>query len=167
MIAPMVDILLVVLVFFIVTWNFALSENELDVRVPTATKANEAQPYVGQVVINITANGSVVVNRQQKSLQELLELLKKLSQLYPDQAVIVRGDQAVDYKHIVDVLDICQKLRQPKRYQRFRRVRNNTNPHVFGPPTRLQSLCAQRGPGGIPKASRCKNGASSDRPACG
>ena len=93
MIAPMVDILLVVLVFFIVTWNFALSENELDVRVPTATKANETQPYVGQVVINITADGTVIVNRQQKSLPELLELLKKLSQLYPDQAVIVRGDQ--------------------------------------------------------------------------
>ena len=31
MIAPIVDILLVILVFFIVTWNFALSENELDV----------------------------------------------------------------------------------------------------------------------------------------
>ena len=45
MIAPMVDILLVVLVFFIVTWNFALSENELDVRVPTATKANEATAH--------------------------------------------------------------------------------------------------------------------------
>jgi len=67
MIAPMVDILLVVLVFFIVTWNFALSENELDVRVPTATKANEPQPYVGQVVINITAKGAVIVNRQQES----------------------------------------------------------------------------------------------------
>jgi biopolymer transport protein ExbD len=109
MIAPMVDILLVVLVFFIVTWNFALSENELDVRVPTATKANETQPYVGQVVINITANGSVIVNRQQKNPSDLLELFNKLSQLYPDQAVIVRGDQAVDYKHIVDVLDICRQ----------------------------------------------------------
>ncbi|HWY93054.1 MAG TPA: biopolymer transporter ExbD [Chthoniobacterales bacterium] len=109
MIAPMVDILLVILVFFIVTWNFALTENELDVRVPTATKANEPQPYVGQVVINITANGAIVVNRLQKNPQELLELLKKLSQLYPDQAVIVRGDQAVDYKHIVDVLDICRQ----------------------------------------------------------
>src|ERR1700750_565652 len=84
MIAPMVDILLVVLGFFIVTWNFALSENELDDRVPTATKANEAQPYVGQVVINIAANGTVIVNRQPKSSQELLDLLKKLSQLYPD-----------------------------------------------------------------------------------
>jgi biopolymer transport protein ExbD len=109
LIAPMVDILLVILVFFIVTWNFALSENELDVRVPTATKANEAQQYVGQVVINVASNGTVIVNRQQKSSQELLELLKKLSQLYPDQAVIVRGDQAVDYKHIVDVLDICRQ----------------------------------------------------------
>jgi biopolymer transport protein ExbD len=109
MIAPMVDILLVVLVFFIVTWNFALSENELDVRVPTATKANEPQPYVGQVVINVTATGSIVVNRQEKKPVELLDQLKKLSQLYPDQAVIVRGDQAVDYKHIVDVLDICRQ----------------------------------------------------------
>ena len=110
LIAPMVDILLVVLVFFIVTWNFALSENELDVRVPTATKANEAQPYVGQVVINITANGTVIVNRQPKSPAGTSGACsKKLSQLYPDQAVIVRGDQAVDYKHIVDVLDICRQ----------------------------------------------------------
>jgi biopolymer transport protein ExbD len=109
LIAPMVDILLVLLVFFIVTWNFALSENELDVRVPTATKSNETQQYVGQVVINIKTDGSVVVNRQPKSSAELLDLLKKLSQLYPDQAVIVRGDQGVEYKHIVDVLDICRQ----------------------------------------------------------
>ena len=109
MIAPMVDILLVVLVFFIVTWNFALSENELDVRVPSASKANETQPYVGQVVINIKADGTIIVNRQPKTLPELLQLLKKLSQLYPDQAAIVRGDQGVEYKHIVEVLDICRQ----------------------------------------------------------
>jgi biopolymer transport protein ExbD len=109
MIAPMIDILLVVLVFFIVTWNFALAENELDVRVPSATKANEPQPYVGQVVINVKSDGSIVVNRQTKTGPELLEQLKKLSQLYPDQAVIVRGDEAVDYKHIVEVLDICRQ----------------------------------------------------------
>ena len=109
LIAPMVDILLVVLVFFIVTWNFALSENELDVRVPSAAKANETQPYVGQVVINIKADGTIIVNRQPKTLPELLQLLRKLSQLYPDQAAIVRGDQGVEYKHIVEVLDICRQ----------------------------------------------------------
>jgi biopolymer transport protein ExbD len=109
MIAPMVDILLVVLVFFIVTWNFALTENELDVRVPSAAKANEPQPYVGQVVINVKADGTIVVNRQTKTADELLDQLKKLAGLYPDQAVIVRGDESVDYKHIVEVLDICRQ----------------------------------------------------------
>ena len=109
LIAPMVDSLLVVLVFFIVTWNVALSENELDVRVPSAAKANETQPYVGQVVINIKADGTIIVNRQPKTLPELLQLLQKLSQLYPDQAAIVRGDQGVEYKHIVEVLDICRQ----------------------------------------------------------
>jgi biopolymer transport protein ExbD len=109
MIAPMVDILLVILCFFIVTWNFALAENELDVRVPSASNVNQPQPYVGQVVINVKADGTVVVNHQPKSSEELLDQLKKLSQLYPDQAVIVRGDEAVDYKHIVEVLDICRQ----------------------------------------------------------
>jgi biopolymer transport protein ExbD len=109
MIAPMIDILLVVLVFFIVTWNFALTENELDVRVPSAAKANEPQPYVGQVVINVKADGTIVVNRQTKTPDELLDQLKKLAGLYPDQAVIVRGDESVDYKHIVEVLDICRQ----------------------------------------------------------
>src|ERR1700720_231860 len=94
LIAPMVDILLVILVFFIVTWNFALAENELDVRVPSAAKANEPQPYVGQVVINVKSDGAIVVNRQAKTGPDLLHQLKKLSQLYPDQAVIVRGDEA-------------------------------------------------------------------------
>jgi biopolymer transport protein ExbD len=57
----------------------------------------------------VKANGTIIVNRQQKNAQELLDQLKKLAQLYPDQAVIVRGDEAVDYKHIVEVLDICRQ----------------------------------------------------------
>lgn len=107
-IAPMVDVLLVLLVFFIVTWNFAMSENELDVKVPSASQAKESQPYVGQVVVNVKADGTIVFNRKALSGQELLEKLQKLSELYPDQAVILRGDQSVDYKYVVDVLDICR-----------------------------------------------------------
>ncbi len=108
-IAPMVDILLVLLVFFIVTWNFALSENELDVKIPTASKAKEAQPYVGQVVVNVRADGTIVFNRKPLSAEELENKLEQLSKLYPDQAVILRGDQRVNYRYIVDVLDICRK----------------------------------------------------------
>lgn len=104
----MVDVLLVLLVFFIVTWNFALSENELDVKVPAASQAKETQQYVGQVVVNVKADGGIVFNRQPLSSAQLLEKLKTLSGLFPDQAVILRGDREVNYKYIVEVLDICR-----------------------------------------------------------
>src|SRR5580700_8652856 len=89
-IAPMVDILLVLLVFFIVTWNFSLNERELDVKIPTATHAKDTDPYVGQVVVNVKTDGTIVFNRQQISSDELVVKLKELSKLYPDQAVILR-----------------------------------------------------------------------------
>jgi len=108
-IAPMVDILLVLLVFFIVTWNFALNENELAVKIPTASHAAEQKPYVGQVVVNVRADGTIVFNRKPITPEELLAKLKELARLFPDQAVILRGDQSVDYKFIVNVLDLCRE----------------------------------------------------------
>ncbi|HEX8371311.1 MAG TPA: biopolymer transporter ExbD [Chthoniobacterales bacterium] len=106
--APMIDILMVVLCFFILTWNSALHENELDVKVPSAKSAKEAQPYLGQVVINIRSDGTFVMNKNELDRDALLARLKKLSGLYPDQAVIVRGDESVEYRHIAAVLDICR-----------------------------------------------------------
>jgi biopolymer transport protein ExbD len=108
-IAPMVDVLLVLLVFFIVTWNFALSENELDIKLPSAAKANETQAYVGQVVVNVKKNGQLVFNRQPITGSDLLAKLQQLSELYPDQAVILRADENTNYKFVVRVLDICRE----------------------------------------------------------
>src|SRR3954468_24569274 len=90
-IAPMVDILLVLLCFFIVTWSFARKENELDVKVPSAEHAKESNPVLNQTVINIKADGTVVWNRKNYPLPELINKLSELSQIYPDYAIILRG----------------------------------------------------------------------------
>lgn len=105
-IAPMVDILLVLLVFFIVTWNFALSENELDVKIPNASHAKPTEQYVGQVVVNVKADGTLVFNRQVISPEDLQAKLTELAKLYPDQAVILHGDERASYASIAKVLDI-------------------------------------------------------------
>lgn len=108
LIAPMVDILLVLLGFFMLTWTFARYETELDVQVPTAKEGKESRRSVGEVIINVKADGSIVINHRVLSPEELTSMLAKISQLYPDQAVILRGDEKVDYRHIVQVLDICR-----------------------------------------------------------
>jgi biopolymer transport protein ExbD len=107
--APLVDVLLLLLIFFLLTWNAARTENELDVRVPKASAAKEKSAPIGDVVVNVKADGSVVVNRRSLSGAELSELLKSLVQLNSDQAVVIRGDEAGAYKNVIGVLNICSE----------------------------------------------------------
>jgi len=107
-IAPMVDIVFLLLIFFLVTWNFARSETELDVKVPTAQEGKETRRAVGEVILNVKANGTVVMNRRELTPEALREALQKISTLYPDQAIVLRGDENVEYRHIVEALDICR-----------------------------------------------------------
>ncbi len=107
-IAPFVDILLFLLVFFIMSWNFSRTEAELDVKVPSAREGKESKRPVGEVILNVKRDGSVVMNRRAMNAQELEETLTRIAKLYPDQAVVLRGDQEVNYKYIVDALDVCR-----------------------------------------------------------
>jgi biopolymer transport protein ExbD len=107
-IAPMVDILLFLLVFFMLTWNFSRNEAELDVKVPAAQEGKETRRPAGEVILNVKKDGAIVMNRRPMSSEELLETLSRIAKLYPDQAVILRGDENVDYRFVVDVLDICR-----------------------------------------------------------
>jgi biopolymer transport protein ExbD len=107
--APLVDVLLLLLIFFLMTWNAARNENELDVKVPKASSAKEKMAPIGDVIVNVKADGTVVVNRRSLTGAELTELLKGLVQLNADQAVVIRGDEAGAYKNIVNVLNICSE----------------------------------------------------------
>lgn len=107
-IAPIVDVLLVLLCFFIVTWSFAKKEMEMDVKVPAAESGKESNPVMNQTVLNVKADGTVVWNRKLVPLDELQTRLKELSGLYPDYAIILRGDATASYQSIVRVLDTCR-----------------------------------------------------------
>ena len=105
--APLVDVLMLLLIFFLLTWNAARNENELDVKVPKASEAKEKSAPIGDVVVNVKADGNVVVNRRTLNGLELSELLRNLVQLDENQAVVIRGDETGAYKNVVDVLNIC------------------------------------------------------------
>ena len=105
--APLVDVLLLLLIFFLLTWNAARNENELDVKVPKASAAKEKSAPIGDVVVNVQADGNVVVNRRTLTPAELTDLLKGRVQLNAEQAVVIRGDETGAYKNIIGVLNIC------------------------------------------------------------
>ena len=107
--APLVDVLLLLLIFFLMTWNAARNENELDVKVPKASSAKEKSAPIGDVVVNVKSDGNVVVNRRTLNPAELTDLLRGLIQLNAEQAVVIRGDETGAYKNVVEVLNICSQ----------------------------------------------------------
>jgi biopolymer transport protein ExbD len=108
-IAPMVDILLVLLCFFIVTWSLAKKELDLKVRVPSAQNAQESVSVVNQTVLNVRVDGTVILNNMPVPRTELISRLKVLSALFPDYSIIVRGDEHTEWYHIAAVLDTCRE----------------------------------------------------------
>ncbi len=110
-IAPLVDVLLVLLLYFILTWNFALTESQLDISVPTAREGRSAERAIGQMIVNVDVQGNIIVNRRVLAPDELLRILKRLGAEFPDQAVVLRGDERVNYRAIVRVLDICREAK--------------------------------------------------------
>ncbi|MEM6823095.1 MAG: biopolymer transporter ExbD [Verrucomicrobiota bacterium] len=106
--APFIDVILFLLVFFLLTWNISRYEAELSVSLPVAEQAENSTRMPGEILINVTENGSIIVNRKQLQPNELKEILTKVTADFPDQAVILRADRATEYQNVIRVIDICR-----------------------------------------------------------
>lgn len=107
--APMIDILLLLLSFFIISWQFSRSETELNVSVPTAQEGAEPERVRGEIIINVLGDGSIKVEGTAMDLNQLLGKLSAIAKQFENQPVRIRGDGGVAYQRIVEVIDTCQK----------------------------------------------------------
>ena len=69
----------------------------------------DSQRPISQCILNITVDGSVILNRQTLTCDQLRAKLKQLAAIHPDQAVILRADEKAPYSDIVGVLDTCRE----------------------------------------------------------
>lgn len=107
--APMIDILLLLLSFFIIGWQFGRSETELNVSVPTAQEGAESDRQRGEIIINVLPDRVIRVEGSDMDLPKLHEKLSAIAKQFENQPVRIRGDGKVDYQRIVEVIDTCQK----------------------------------------------------------
>lgn len=107
--APMIDILLLLLSFFIISWQFTRSETELNVSVPTAQEGGDPNRQRGEIIINVLKDGSLKVEGLEVDLSGLQGKLQAIAKQFENQPVRIRGDGQVSYQRIVEVIDTCQK----------------------------------------------------------
>ncbi len=107
--APMIDVVFLLLIFFIVSWNFARFEVDAAVVVPEVETSEQTSRVPGEIIINVTGEGTVKISNELMGREQLLAKLSSLAERFPDQPVILRGHKTVPFKHIMMVLDTCQK----------------------------------------------------------
>jgi biopolymer transport protein ExbD len=107
--APMIDIVFLLLIFFIVTWQFSRSETELGVSVPTAEEGADPERQRGEIIINVLADNSIRVEGLNVDLIQLHGKLAAIARQFENQPVRIRGDGKVAYQRIVEVIDTCKK----------------------------------------------------------
>jgi len=108
-IAPLVDVLILLLAFFIISWKFSRFETEIDISLPAAEKGEPLSREYNEIVVNVHIDGRVVVDSQPYDESKLFGRLEKIAKINPNVAVIVRSDRATPFEHIVDVLDTCKR----------------------------------------------------------
>lgn len=111
-IAPMVDVVFVLMLFFMATTGDKVTEKELRIALPSGQSAGEQQTKV-PIIIEISSDGIVFVNNTQmgagskdRELLQLRELLKRSleGQTDPDP-VIIRPALDTKQERVVDVLN--------------------------------------------------------------
>ena len=107
--APMIDIVFLLLIFFIVTWQYTRSETELDVSVPNAQEGAEPERQKGEIVINILSDNTIRVEGKTLDLEGLRGTLTSIAEQFENQPVRIRGDAHVEFQRIVEVIDTCRK----------------------------------------------------------
>lgn len=107
--APLIDIVFLTLVFFLTISTYSTIESEVDIALPTADSAMQNDRSQGEIYINIRKDGAIVLNGREMNLEELQDVLKRVAELFPGGAVIVRGDREAYLGKAIAVLDCCRK----------------------------------------------------------
>ena len=106
---PLVDIVFLLVIFFMVGTQFTADEGEYDIALPEVGITEPLTSLPDEIVVNIYPDGRLRVRDQWVSTVQLRELLVRARRNFPEQAVIVPGDSRVPYQRVMDVLSVCRE----------------------------------------------------------
>lgn len=114
-IAPMIDVVFVIMLFFMVMAGAVKVENELNATLPGSTESSGATDFVDEIIIGISEAGEVTLNDEpfdspgSRDLPRLRDTLMRLKQ-NADNAktpavVTIVSEPNAKYSRTIDVLD--------------------------------------------------------------
>ena len=107
---PLIDVVFLLLIFFLVATRFNEEEKELSIRIPDVYKARPVSAGPREVVVNITADGQYIVTGKTLSESQLRKLIGSLVVKNPADltTVQVRTDMDAKVRFSMAVVGMCE-----------------------------------------------------------
>ena len=104
-VTPMLDIVFIMLIFFIVTASF-VREPGIDPQRPPAETATEKSR--GNVLIAISASGEIWMDRRAIELTEIRARVEAILSDNPESSAVIIADEGADSGILIDLMDQIQ-----------------------------------------------------------
>jgi biopolymer transport protein ExbD len=102
---PMLDVVFIMLIFFIVTASF-VKESGIDVNRPDAATAEKKER--GNILIAITDTGQIWIDKRQVDPRALQANIERLHAENPQGAVVIQADEDSKNKYLVQAMDAAR-----------------------------------------------------------
>lgn len=101
-ITPMLDIVFIMLIFFIVTTSF-IRETGIDPRRPEALTAS--QQSRGNILIGVSATGQIWMDKRQVALEAVRQRVEQARNESPESTVVIIADERSETGILIDLMD--------------------------------------------------------------
>ncbi|HAY82963.1 MAG TPA: biopolymer transporter ExbD [Planctomycetaceae bacterium] len=107
---PLIDVVFLLLIFFLVATRFDQEEKEISIRVPDVYKARPVSAGPQEVIVNITADGEYIVTGETLTEPQVRGLISGLTKNNPADlsAVQIRTDMDAQVKFAMAVVGMCE-----------------------------------------------------------
>ena len=105
----MLDVIFLLLCFFVTVSVYTQWESEISIQLPSAETAEDSTRRPEESIVNITQDGKVKINGMIVGLSDLEARLKRVSEVAPEQTVIIRTDKKTKCEDLIKVIDVCRK----------------------------------------------------------
>jgi biopolymer transport protein ExbD len=109
---PLVDVVLLLLIFFMVSSTFSF-EGRIKVQLPEASAARETAAAADAIIVTVTTQGAYRVNERaliNNSPETLRNALLKVAGNSRDATVTIRADARATHQSVVTAIDVIGRL---------------------------------------------------------
>lgn len=105
---PLIDVLVMLVLFAFVTMRFSANRT-INITVPQMQTAGSNQ-FSGKVEIGVDKAGTFTLNGRPANETELESLLREIQKVNRDTPVLIRADEATQFKEVTVVWNLCRKV---------------------------------------------------------